>query len=285
MIKYSYTFPDGATGELALIGPNIASQNSTILILPGMGIRYTYYIKFAKSLALIGYEVFLTDYRGVGTSSVRASRSIDFHFDQYVDDGLYIIETVDSYRQSSELIILGHSMGGQLGCLLAARSKQISGLILIASCLIYYKGFPYPERFSFRLAAYIFPLITKVIGYFPGDRLGFGGKVPKGIIRDWAHNILTGEYASNSNFQYNQEVSALSLPIFILSFEGDRYSSEKAIDNLTNKISNQTHITTTRIKEDREGMKHDHYSWARHPQGIVPYVDEWLNNTIITLQK
>lgn len=282
MIKHSLTYSDRSTNEITQIMPSVDPQGKAILILPGMGIRYSYYVKFATSLAGQGYEVFLTDYRGVGASNIRASKEIDFNFDQFVSDGLETIEHIVNLTNSDSLVILGHSLGGQLGCLLAARSEHVDGLILIASCLIYYKGFGFPERYTFRLAAHIFPLITRVMGYFPGHVLGFGGKVSKGIIKDWARNILTGEYESSSGVPYDKLIKTINTPTYVLSFENDRYSTEQAVANLCDKFENPNCITTERILKDKEGVIHDHYSWARQPKGVIPFVKSWLVNRLET---
>ena len=69
---------------------------------------------------------------------------------------------------------MGHSLGGQLSSLYSSRFPgKLAGLIHIASCMVYHQGWEGMGQFRIRMAVNIFPFISQIIGYFPGDNIGF----------------------------------------------------------------------------------------------------------------
>ena len=113
----------------------------TLICLPAMGVRASYYELFAATLCRQGFNVIIADWRGQGKSSVRASRAIDFGYEEIIRDIKELIEYAEAWFPGTKKIIVGHSLGGQIGSLFASRySKVVSGLILITSCSVYYKG-------------------------------------------------------------------------------------------------------------------------------------------------
>ena len=57
-----------------------AAPRASLLWLPAMGIGAKHYVPFADALARRGIAVFLHEWRGAGSSSVRASRDTDWGY-------------------------------------------------------------------------------------------------------------------------------------------------------------------------------------------------------------
>lgn len=101
----------------------------TLICLPAMGVRASYYELFATSLCKKGFNVITADYRGHGNSSVRASRNINYGYEEIIGDVKELVEHTDIWFPNSKKIIIGHSLGGQIGSLFESRYSKVSGLM------------------------------------------------------------------------------------------------------------------------------------------------------------
>ena len=107
------------------------------LLLPAMGVRASYYKSFAESLARDRKTTVATiDLRGLGNSSCRASRDVDFGYDTYLQDLHEVIQHLKTNYSLIKIDTLGHSLGGQITLLYASRyPTNINHITLIATCL------------------------------------------------------------------------------------------------------------------------------------------------------
>jgi len=87
------------------------------------------FVKMARRLAKNGILVFRFDYRGCGES---LGRFVDTTISSQIDDTLTAINFVSQLKRvnSSQLGLLGLSLGGAVASCAAARSKQIKALVL-----------------------------------------------------------------------------------------------------------------------------------------------------------
>lgn len=115
--------------------------------------------------------------RGHGHSALRASRKVDFGFREWLTEDIPAAVDAIGGRHDEPLLIAGHSLGGHLGAVWSALHRErVAGLALVATAT------PYPGHFEARTARQIrllralLPVFHTTLGYFPGDRLGFGGR-------------------------------------------------------------------------------------------------------------
>lgn len=112
----------------------------------------------------------------------------------------------------------------------------------------------------------------------PGNLLGFAGKEARGLIRDWAYNAKTGRYRiiNDRSIHLDGKLSQLHKPVFAVTFDGDKLSPHRAMQNLLDKMSaaqKQHWRTSARdLKLDKLG----HFDWVKQGQAIVPKVGEWV---------
>ncbi|MEM7655568.1 MAG: alpha/beta fold hydrolase [Bacteroidota bacterium] len=279
MKTISHTYRDGMTNEWSLWETKVADA-PILMIFPALGVRASYYDGLANAFHQAGWHVCSADYRGMGKSSVRASRKQDFGYDTLVQDTLEALNTLKSSFPASPLYLLGHSLGGQIGSILAAREPELmSGLILAASCLVDPNGWPKGQQFRTRLAVHVFPPLAKLIGYFPGKQVGFGGREAKTLMRDWGHSGRTGRYElAHSDQQDEARLAQLKLKTLALTFEGDDFCPAQASQHLYGKFhpdSAITHRHLTSREMDPKGL--NHFKWTRFPEVIVQEVNQWRN--------
>ena len=251
----------------------------TMLFLPAMGVRASFYKDFAAALAEKGVHVITADYRGHGHSSVRASRKNDFGYEALIEDVFEMVQFIQQRFPKTKLILSGHSLGGQINTLFAAKYPTFAQrLLLIAACSVYYKGWEGRQQTQVRLAVTLFPIISQIFGYFPGNKLGFGGRESRTVIRDWTINGKTGKYQLlGSSFNYEENLKQLELPTLAVSLNGDWMASKKAVKNLYHKLSNQSAITHLHLSgEDLNIDQVNHFNWAKKPERMVRHIKDWM---------
>lgn len=272
-------YNDNAENRITVFSSK-TSDAATLICLPAMGMRAKYYELFANSLCEKGFNVITADWRGLGHSSIRASRNTDFGYKEFIQDLGQLIEFSNNWFPNTKKIIVGHSLGGQIGSLFAARFPDlINGLILITSCSVYYKGWSKWTALKLRFAGTIFHPISIIIGYFPGNKIGFAGKEARTVIRDWSYNARNGNYKlTDSDFDYEKALKRLNKPVMSISIENDYLASRKAVENLYNKFSPESDISHLHLTSEETGISPlNHFAWAKKPEYFSGITEKWWN--------
>lgn len=273
---------DGASTKITQFGKATSKKASVFICLSAMGVAGSYYQILAEHLAAEGHVAFTTDYRGIGHSSVRPPKA-DFGYKEIIEfDYKEIIETVIDLFPDNPIYLLGHSLGGQLGGLYLGRyqPKQVHGIILIASCSVYYRGWPGMTAYATLFGTQLFGLISTGLGYFPGKKLGFGGTEAKTVMRDWSRQARIGKYLiEGSDFDYEGALAELKLPVLAISIQGDNFAPRQAIMNLYHKYHDSAPKDHHHLSPEEAGIpKLNHFNWARQPSGVVKVIQSWLPN-------
>ena len=248
-----------------------------VLGMPAMGVRGSFYEPLARHFQKLGVSYACADLRGIGSSSIRASRQINFGYADIINrDYPAQVNALKLHCAGSPLWLLGHSLGGQLNALyMATHPEQVAGLILVSSCTVYYKNYPQPKRLW--LSTQSLRVISELLGYMPGKRLGFGGTEARRVIRDWARNARTGVYhLENSPLDYDKLLARVRHPVLGISLATDTYAPQEAVDHLCSKMPlsrlDRWHF------EDREisPQRLDHFSWVKNADSLSRRIVNWL---------
>ena len=174
--------------------PTLPIMHPWSFLYPQWAFQHANTMRFCNAMADYGVNVACFDVRGLGNSSVRVSRSVDFSYATVVEqEYCAALRLVAQEFPKSRLLLVGHSLGGQLGALYTAHAKHHAskgwvipdGLGLIASCSIYHKGWPFPMSFGLLVFTQFSLMLSKILGYFPGKYVGFGGSEARSLISDW----------------------------------------------------------------------------------------------------
>lgn len=249
-----------------------ARPQRSLLWLPALGVAARHYLPFADALAARGVAVFLHEWRGHGSSSLRAGRGTDWGYREL------LLHDVPASQAAVDLAlpeplprsIGGHSLGGQLACCrLALAPESADALWLVASGAPYWRAFPMPHRAWLPLAYRFLPWLATINGALPGRRIGFGGNEAAGLIRDWARTATSGRYAACGLAQdLEAGLSQLDRPVHALVLERDWLAPRASLDFLLGKMPlapRQVDCLDARAA----GTRPDHYAWMQQPGGVA----------------
>jgi predicted alpha/beta hydrolase len=248
-----------------------------VVFLPAMGVDARYYEVLADTLAEYGFNTVLADLRGNGHSSVRASRRVSFGYAEILELELpAIVESVCQEFGSNQIIMLGHSLGGQLGLLFATTSTRVGQVILIASGSSWYRVMPGMRSVGRFLGLQLIFGTTLLRGYLP-ERFPFAGREARHLILDWGFEAMTGRYrVVHSSVDYEKALSESTVPALFLSFPADSYVPDPCVDLLATKLGTAK-VTRRAIPAELLRLaKSDHFRWALRPQAVVEAVAEWV---------
>jgi predicted alpha/beta hydrolase len=115
--------------------------------------------------------------------------------------------------------------------------------------------------------------VIGVLGYWPGHRMGFGGRQPKGLMTDWAYEGRHGRYRlAGDPTDYEAALATMDAPTLLIDLEGDPLVPPRAVAHLADRLPG--HVERRTLTGDQA---HDHFLWARRsPDLVVDEVEDWL---------
>lgn len=256
------------------------NSGKLILCVPAMGVSAKQYIALINSFAKAGINAACFDLRGNGNSSVRAHRSKNFGYAELVEQDLpaAISSLLKEFGSNQELILFGHSLGGQVCSLYLSQNPSVANtLILTASCSVHYKSWPFPYRWGLLAFSQFAFVIAVIVGYFPGRNLGFGGREARSVMKDWAYNARTGNYRlSGSRQNYTPFRAIKELNVLSINFDDDELAPVSATNQLLTKINarntHQIFLSGSDIGRSNAG----HFNWLRSPQRVSEEVAQFI---------
>jgi predicted alpha/beta hydrolase len=277
---------DGTTLGITLFRRNPDDRAPLLAILPGMGVEASYYLPLAQALVGHGVNVATVDLRGLGLSSVRAARDTDFGFREILTlDFPAVLEQLETDFPGNRPFLLGHSLGGPLGCLYAAiAAERLSGLVLAATPSAYFRGWRFPLNLGVYGVEQVARALTPIFGYWPGDRLGFAGREARGVISDWAYQGRTGRYrVAGDSRDFDALLAGVKLPVLALSFTDDMSAPARAVDHLVAKMP-ACRLTRRHLSPRDVGARElGHFKWARQSDTVAPLIADWVCEAAVDL--
>ena len=262
---------DSGDGHRAVLIARIPdAPRASLLWLPALGISARHYLPLADALAARGIAVFLHEWRGNGSSNLRASRESDWAYRELLADIAASERLVHAETPGIERILGGHSLGGQLGCChLALDPQSASTLWLVASGAPYWRAFPAPTRWWLPLAYRFLPWLARRKGFLPGRSVGFGGNEARSVIADWARTALSGRYvAAGMETDLDAGMARFDGEVRALSMTADWLAPPSSMDFLTGKLHG-AQVQATTVDAERLGTRADHFAWMKQPGAVV----------------
>ena len=260
---------DGHRWQLLGIVPRDA--HSRLLWLPAMGVAAKHYLPFAQGVAEHGVAVFIHDWRGNGSSSLRPARNSDWGYRELLTLDLPATEAaIAQHVENLPRILGGHSLGGQLACChLGMAPQSATRLWLVASGSPYWRAFPPRTSWWLPMVYRFLPWLADRRGFLPGRSIGFGGNESRSLIHDWARSALSGRYAArgvDENLEAAMERIALDANAVVMAH--DWLAPASSSRYLLSKLPRSRHRID--ILDAHTLQTHaDHFEWMKQPAAVI----------------
>lgn len=245
-----------------------------VLVVPALGVRSTYYTKFATRLAALGVHAAPMDVPGHGAHPTRAARGQDWGYDEVVDHLTAVRKEAQAAFPQSPIFWVGHSIGGQVALMEAGRHHGVAGVAIVASGSPYWKSWPGFGGPRVRASTLLCNLIARTLGYFPGHKLGFGGREPRTLIVQWAQLSGHGRYQFD-NFDGDALLNACTCPVLSIGISDDTLAPAPAIEHTLQKLGTDR---LERLVWNRSPDPNAHNRWPSTPdypaERIVRFLED-----------
>jgi predicted alpha/beta hydrolase len=268
---------DGAEADLIVSIPDGARYG--MLWLPALGVSARNYQAFAAMLTGHGIAVALHEWRGAGSSTLRASRACDWSYRELLElDIPASLESAQSAGPDLQWIIAGHSIGGQFASLFAAmRSDAVKAIAIVASGSPYWRTFPRNQRWLLRAVYPLVSVIGSVCGYYPGKRLRFAGNEARSLMRDWAHSGSSGIYAPAAiDVDFEAELARFAKPLLGVQMSDDALCPHDSLAWLLKKFRSAPIDRIELRPEDFPGNAATHFSWLKDSAPVAATIAGWI---------
>jgi predicted alpha/beta hydrolase len=247
-----------------------------VVIWPAMGVPARYYRPFAQQLGIQGLSVVVVDLRGTGSSTPRPSRRSRYGYAELTADVAAVLDALKPRTDTRPVILLGHSLGGQLCALHLALSGHggVDGLALVAVGLPWYRSYHGRSRLGVLGFTQAIAAATSVLGVWPG--WGFGGRQARGVIRDWGYTARHGKFKTIDGTDVPAALARVATPVLAISVDDDQYTPPATLDQLCAMMPaapvERVHITAAQA-----GAPIDHLKWVRASAPIAARVCAFAN--------
>lgn len=258
--------------------PGALPRGPVILVVPALGTPAGAYKRLAAALAAAAGAVAVLELRAVGESRVRPSRRLDFGYADLIDGEVdAAIGALRARFPGQPLVLLGHSLGGHLALLHQARhpGRPIDGLLLVASGAPYFRAYG-GKRWLVRAFGGVAGWSSRLLGHFPGDWLGFGGRQGRTLMVEWSGFVRSGQPQVSGwrDSAWRPRLKQVALPTLALATRGDHYAPVDAVRHLLklSAIAPQVEV----IEAGPDGRPPGHFGWLKQPVAVVARVAAWL---------
>jgi len=255
----------------------VEHAEATIVAMAALGVSARFYRPLAEALTAAGMNVLLLEQRGHGDSPVRPGFRSNWGFREpllgEVRRGVAWARERDG---ALPVYLLGHSLGGHYANMtVGLEPHSVDGVILVACATPWVEAFSGATRAKIKLLHVLIPTVSRVLGHYPGDRIGFGGREARGLMLDWLAFSKTNRYgAAGIDHDFDAGIAKYRGPVLVVRMAEDDFAPAEAVEAVTRKFA-AARVTSRVLDERALGTKADHFRWARKPSAIVGEIARW----------
>lgn len=271
------SLPGGAGYTLPVNWYSAESASGSVILMAALGMGARFYQPLAQALQAAGLNVALLEQRGHGDSPWRPSHHCDWGFrEALVNEIPVALDWVKSRSSSLPVYLMGHSLGGHYSAMAAGvYGEQIDGIILAACGSPWLGGFTGKTRRKLKFLCAMIPPASALLGYYPGDKLGFGGREARTLMQDWLTLAKTNRYQANGfSDDLDCGIAQYSGPVLSLRMADDAFAPPASVEAVNEKF---IAATVSNVLLDKQALndRADHFRWARSPAAAVKKIVRW----------
>jgi len=244
-----------------------------VVIACGGGIPARYYSRMAKFLAGKGMAALTFDYRGIGESRGSCFKGLEAGVETWAQLDLgAALSTARAAFPLASLGMIAHSVGALLiGA--APDAHKVSRLVLFGPHTGYWRDYRPRWRWLLFLTWHVLmPIVTKMVGYFPGRALRLGEDLPRAFALDWAGRRRPGLLRTASDVRRFGQILArygqMRAQTLILSVTDDAFAPPVAAHRLLSLYPNLAAVHETIAPADLGHRRLGHMAFLRRPTGF-----------------
>lgn len=262
----------------------VGDPTATAVIAPATGVRASYYRRYAGFLARRGMRAVTFDYRGIGRSAPDHRAGLRRLRVRWHDWGVRDLDAVIRWAQErsgvpGRLVIVGHSFGG-VAALLAPRARQADRMLLVGAQHAHWRDYVRKERLRMVWRWHVvMPIVTAVVGYFPGRRLGWLEDLPRGVAFDWARGrARLSRTIGRGGAAVLADAARVDADILAVASTDDPFATEQATDR-TLALVPRARTRRCRVDPVDHGLEHIGHAGLFHDRfcdTLWPRSAAWL---------
>ena len=236
-------------------------SNKAVIIASAAGVLQSFYQKLAQFFQFNGISVITFDFAGVGKS---LHGNIKNENSSLTNWGNRNLEAVIKYTikafPNHKIILLGHSIGGQL-IGLAPSSSLADKIILVAAQSGYWKFWKGVSKIRMWANWYLLiPVLIKGFGYLPSKKISRMESLPKSVAEEWAKWCRNSDYLFASFSGNNLYFDKIKCKLTSISIDDDFFAPKKSVDWLITKFTNASIKRMHFLPENFSALKIGHFS-------------------------
>ena len=257
--------------------------HSVALINSGAGIKRGFYDRFASFLADKGVPTLVYDYRGIGGSRPSSLRGFQASVEEWGSkDCAAAIDWLNARFPGVTRLVIGHSVGGFVTGFVP-NGSLIDRMLLICAHTGYWRDYARRGRIPmFVLWHLLMPTVTRMVGYFPGQRLRLLEDLPAGVALEWAARRKPDFWwhLKNANGGLDRVLIASLLkrfdsihaPTIAVRFSDDPFATKEATERILGLYKNApaSRVVLTRADGDAQPIGHFGFFRSRFRTTLWP---------------
>lgn len=231
--------------------PGNRHVHRVVLINSGAGITCGFYNRFASFLADEGVPTLVYDYRGIGGSRPRSLRGFRASVEEWGSkDCAAALDWLRERFPGATRVVVGHSVGGFVTGFIT-NGALVDRMLLISAHTGYWGDYARKARLPMYLLWHtLMPAVTRVVGYFPGQRLRLLEDLPAGVALEWAQRrkpefwshlkLADGKPDKVSIQRLTRRFEAIRARTLAIRFSDDPFATKEATERILGLYKNAT---------------------------------------------
>lgn len=208
------------------------SPQAVVIVNPATATPRGFYHSFCRYLAQCGATALVYDYRGTFEPPRELRGSNARMRDWGTLDFAGVVAWASARYPGVPLHAVGHSVGGHV-LLMTPENAKISRAVLVASQSGFWRHYRGFEKFRVGFfVSVVMPLLTRLFGYFPGERTVFGTNLPSGVLHEWSRWCKSRGYFLDDPEMTSVLAHARTLTagVTMIGVSDDPWATPQAID-------------------------------------------------------